>query len=80
MNFSCNYLSTAFKKETGETLQTYIRIYKLNLSKRLLRVEGTTIPRVAEKLGYKNPDSYIFAFKKEFDQTPGQFIKNIKRQ
>ncbi len=80
MNLSCNYLSTVFKKETGQTLQTYIRNYKLNLSKRLLRVEGTTIPRVAEKLGYKNPDSYIFAFKKEFDQTPGQFIKNIKRQ
>lgn len=78
--FNSKYLSTVFKNETGMTLQQYLISKKLATSKNLLRVENRTIHRTAEMLGYKSPDSYIFAFKKEFGQTPTQYIKSLKRQ
>lgn len=80
VNLSCNYLSTVFKKETGQTLQSYILDHKLTESKRSLAVEGATILSVSENFGYKDPDSYIFAFKKRFGQTPTQYLKTLKRQ
>lgn len=78
LGFNEKYLSTAFKNETGITLQKYIISKKLCSSKILLRREGMTIPRVAEMMGYKNPVSFINAFKKEFEQTPIKYIKSVK--
>ncbi len=80
VNLSCNYLSTVFKKETGQTLQSYILDHKLTASKRSLVVEGATILSVSENFGYKDPDSYIFAFKRRFGQTPTQYLETLKRQ
>ena len=75
LNLSSNYLSTVFKKETGQTLQQYITNFKLNKSKSLLLVEGLSVTRVGEMLGYENRDSFIFAFKKKYGQTPQQYLR-----
>ena len=78
INLSCNYLSAVFKKETGQTLQNYILDHKLNHSQKMLLVEGVTPLSVSENLGYKNPDSFVYAFKQRFGLTPSQYLKQEK--
>ena len=67
------YLSTIFKKATGENLYGYITKLRIEKAKKLMNNKNFTIVQIAEKVGYTSDISFIRAFKKTEGITPGKY-------
>ena len=65
--FSVSYLTKIFTKLTGKTPSKYIRDYRINVAKQLLRNQNLSVAAVGKKVGY--PDQ--FHFSKIFKQATG---------
>lgn len=69
------YLSTLFKKQTGESLLKFISQVRVEAAKSLLE-EGKSVSEVAEMVGFRDVSTFIRVFKKQTGLTPGQFSQN----
>lgn len=78
MNVTPQYLSTFYKKLTGENLSDAIAKIRLEHAKELLKQEDLTISQIAKKIGYSNDVGLIRLFKKYEGITPGSYRRNIK--
>ncbi|MBB6376548.1 AraC-like DNA-binding protein [Pseudonocardia eucalypti] len=70
---SLRYLQLAFA-EAGSSPGAYIRIERLRRSRRLLadpRCAGLSVAQVAHRVGYRDVNAFIRAFKRECSDTPG---------
>ena len=74
-NMSENYISSYFKKQTGESLKTYILKYLLNLVMYRLKKSNDTISEIAYDLGFFDDSHLSRLFKQEFGVTPKEFRK-----
>lgn len=74
-NMSENYISSYFKKQTGESLKTYILKYRLNLVMYRLKKSNDTISEIAYDLGFFDDSHLSRLFKQEFGVTPKEFRK-----
>ena len=70
-----NYFCDLFKKKTSMTYIEYLTAYKLNYSKKLLKVTNKTIKEIAEECGFNSANNFIREFKKKFNITPKQYRK-----
>ena len=68
------YLMHKFKKETGYTIHNYIIQKKILLSIERLK-EGIEINKDIEECGLADYSSFLRAFKKIFNKSPGEFMK-----
>lgn len=75
MGMSRTALFTRVKTVTGHSPNDYLRIYRLNESKRLLEAKLWTIAEVAVKVGYNDPKYFSTSFKKQFGVSPSKIIK-----
>lgn len=76
LHVSRDYLSQAFKKETGISLHQYILNQKLNESRKMLS-SGMTINETSYTLCFCNESHFIQSFKKKYGITPAAFIRNL---
>lgn len=76
LHVSRDYLSQAFKKETGISIHKYILRQKLEESKKMLSV-GMSINEVSYTLCFSNESHFIQAFKKCYDITPSAYIASL---
>lgn len=76
VNFSRNYLSTLFKKETGITITEYLTRTRINYSKHLLINSNLSLLEIALEAGFEGQSYFTRVFKKEMNMTPKQFRKN----
>ena len=69
-------LKKGFKEITGHTVFGYL--YKLRMEKAhfILANEKKTVNEVAFLVGYKNPQHFIVAFKKQYNILPGSLNKS----
>lgn len=65
------YLSSIYKKHTGESLLKAISQKRVDEAQRLL-AEGVTVVEVAERVGFRDCSTFIRTFKKFTGATPGQ--------
>ncbi len=73
LGVSVNYLSTLFKKVTGETLKDY-RIYlRMEKAMDLLRNSNEQISSIALTVGYDNEQYFSRFFKQKVGCTPSQY-------
>lgn len=72
---SADYLSSAFKKNVGESLSRYVMKEKLEESKTLL-AKGYEYGEIGYYLGFCSQTHYIECFKKEFGTTPKKYAKS----
>lgn len=72
---STRTLSRVFTKETGLTFTQWRQQARLINSMQWL-LDDEPIYDVAVKSGYGNVSAYISAFKRNFNETPGQFKRN----
>lgn len=77
---SPKYLSRVFKQSTGKSFSEYKLKIKIEKAKELLGKTGYNVNQVAEKLGYKNVESFIRLFKKLAKYTPTEYRKKIQRK
>ena len=75
LNISYPYLSKLFKDDTGMGLLDYLNIVRVEKSKEYLLKTEDTLPKIAQKIGYNNSQSYQRHFKRLMGITPGDFRK-----
>ena len=63
-NMSKSYLSSIFKKETGEAFTDYVNRLKMEEAKELIQKFGLKTYEAAEKLGFKDESYFSKLFKK----------------
>lgn len=68
-----NYFCDIFKKKIGVTYIEYLTEYKINYSKKLLKIDKKTIKEIAFECGFDSASNYIREFKKRNNITPKQY-------
>ena len=77
-NISAGYLSSVFKKETGNTLTEYITRERMQLAVRLLTTTNLQIQTVALHCGIMDVQYFSKLFKKYVGVTPKEYRKSTK--
>lgn len=68
-----SYLSSLFKKKTGQSVQEYLIHFRIKKAEELLLTSEYTITEIACFTGYKDYFTFFKAFKKITGLSPGQF-------
>lgn len=80
LNMNSNYISSLYKKQTGETVLEAISRVRMNKAKELLKKTKHPISEIAEAVGYNNSLSFLRTFKKNEGLTPAQYREVIAAQ
>ncbi len=78
LNMSSSYLSTIFKKETGQTVTDYIAQRRIDRAKELLRSTRLQIQTVAQHCGIVDVHYFSKIFKKLTGMTPKAYRDSPK--
>ncbi len=73
LNLTPKYLSYLFRKETGQTFQSYVMSEKVQEAQLLLRFSQYTCNEISEFLGFSSQSHFISVFKKYTRCTPIQY-------
>ena len=68
-----SYLSSLFKKETGQNLSKYIKQYRMEKAKELLTGTNMKIVNISEQVGYPNVSYFVQSFREYFGVSPQKF-------
>lgn len=67
------YLSTLFKKETGQNLSKFIKAVRMEKAKELLETTHCKIMEVSNSVGYPNVSYFCQSFREYFGISPQKF-------
>ncbi len=67
------YFSALFKKETGETVSTFIQQSRVREAESLLRYSEYSLMEIAEYLGFCSQSHFSKTFRRYAGVTPGQY-------
>lgn len=70
-----SYLSTLFKRETGETLQSYMMRKRLETAAAMLRSTDASCADIAFTLSFSTQSYFTECFRKRYGCTPGEYRK-----
>ncbi|MDR0298229.1 MAG: PocR ligand-binding domain-containing protein [Streptococcaceae bacterium] len=73
--FSPSYLSKLFKKETGITFVSYLKILKIDSARNLLLETKLSIRQISHRLGFKESSYFIKLFREMYQMTPTEYRK-----
>lgn len=68
-----SYLSSVFKKETGQNLSKFIKAYRMEKAKDLLETTMIKIVDISAKCGYPNTSYFCASFREYFGVSPQKF-------
>jgi AraC family transcriptional regulator, transcriptional activator of the genes for pyochelin and ferripyochelin receptors len=71
-------LKNGFREVFGDGLYEYLLGERMRAARNMLHEAGRNIKEIAGLMGYKSVNSFIKAFKRTFNQTPGEF-RNLER-
>ena len=70
VHVSASYLSRLFRKETGETFNSFVTAQRIQEAARLLRETDRRITDIAGMAGFESAKYFSYVFKKATGQTP----------
>lgn len=73
IGLSPSYLSTLFKKETGQAVSEYIRAKRVETARMLLQYTDYSCLEIAEYLCFSSDSHFSRVFKEHTGQTPREF-------
>jgi two-component system, response regulator YesN len=76
---SAAYLSTLFKKETGQNISKYIVDYRIEQAKYLLKTTNAKVLEIGEQVGFPNPSYFISIFRNKEHVSPAQYREKEDR-
>ena len=76
LNYSYSYLSDLFRQSTGDTLQSYYQLRRLEAARLLVREGRLKIGEIAELLQYSSIYAFSRAFRKHFGISPKDMRKS----
>lgn len=71
--YSPRYFQNLFKKQTGMSLGTFIRNYKIDMAQQLLKSTDLSIQQIMEQINMNDSKNFYAFFKAETGMTPAQF-------
>lgn len=74
-HFSVPYCSKLIKSISGMTFTSLLTNIRLQQGEQLLMLSQLSVEDISDKVGYKNPESFIRAFKRQYNMTPSQYRK-----
>lgn len=80
VGYSEYYLTEKFKKETGQSLNSYIRTVKVERAQLLLRSTDLTIREISERLAFSTVNFFIKSFRDTTGETPAQYRKEARHK
>ncbi|WP_207428813.1 response regulator [Pedobacter sp. SYSU D00535] len=80
LNLGRTTLYQKIKSLTGQSIVEFVRSYRLKKAKELLTHQGLSLSEVIFRVGIQTPSYFTKAFKKEFGQTPSQFMDELKKR
>lgn len=72
-------MKVCFKGIYGCSIYSYMKSYRMQAAKILLRDTTESITEIAMKMGYDNPSKFSEVFKKEFGELPSGFRKTLSK-
>ncbi len=80
MGMSRRKLFDFVKNNTGKSIIEYIRSYRLSTAAKLLFETNMTVLEVIDKVGIESQSYFVKSFKKEFGDTPAEFIAKMSKK
>lgn len=78
MNYSTGYFSRIFKEVTGNNLNKYMLMKKIEVAKEMI-AKGVSITDAAEKTGFNNYSYFYRAFMKTEGISPREFQESLEK-
>jgi two-component system response regulator YesN len=75
INFSPTYLSTLFKKETGQNFLEYLSEVRMDHARAMLKETNATIADICRAVGYSDLKHFTGMFKKSSGLKPNEYRK-----
>lgn len=75
---SRRYLQYLFKKETGQTIHTYLTDFRINKAIELIKTGEYKMWEIGEMVGYQDSNYFGQVFKKVVGKTPQKYQEAIK--
>ncbi|MBY0009573.1 response regulator [Paenibacillus typhae] len=75
-----NYVSTLFKKKTGQTLIHYLHQVRVNQAIEYLLHSDLPVYEIGNRVGFMNDNYFIKIFKRLTAQTPSQYRQSNKEK
>ena len=79
LNVSGSYLSTTFKKETGQTITGYINYKRIRHAMHLLSSTNLQVQTISQHCGILDIHYFSKLFKKATGLTPKEYRESLKR-
>jgi AraC-like DNA-binding protein len=76
-HLSASHLQHLFKAQTGSRLGRQLVEQRLHRAALLLLESNMSVKEVAYAVGYKHPPSFVRAFERYFEQTPGHYRQEM---
>ncbi len=71
-----SYLSSLFKKETGQNLSKFIKAYRMEKAKEMLSETNMKIVNISDKVGYSNVSYFCQSFREYYGVSPQKYRDN----
>ncbi len=78
LHINNNYLSQLFSRETGMTIQHYIRNERLNAAANLLKYSEESIGQISDYMQFSSPSRFSGYFKEKYHMTPLEYRNKYK--
>lgn len=75
-----SYMSSVFKRHTGQTLVDYITEVRINEAKRLLATTNRNMGDIAAAIGLNSESYFAALFKRKVNMTPTQFRRDARQR
>lgn len=69
------YLSSLFKRETGQTISEYITAYRIHQAVVMMAQPNVKLYEIAEKTGFGDANYFARVFKQQRGLTPSEFMR-----
>ena len=76
--YSPNYIAQVFHKETGTMLRDYIRDYRLERAKYLLRNSTYKVMEIGRRVGFLNNQYFCTVFRRHVGMTPQEYRESSR--
>jgi transcriptional regulator GlxA family with amidase domain len=77
VGMSTRNFSRRFRAMTSESPHDYLRRVRMEAAKDLLRDRSLSLTEIADQIGYRDPGSFLKAFRTDTGLTPGEFRSQI---
>ena len=77
-HFSVPYCSKLIKSISGKTFSNLLTEIRLQHGEQLLLSSQLSVEDISDRVGYKNPESFIRAFRRLYNDTPSQYRRKNK--